>query len=168
MLEVFHTLAEVSVAVTGFSSLIIIFRGSSVDWSGQDYVRFGFILSWSIGSIFLSLLPILLVEFGTSLANASRTGLFCWVVFVVVAAGVLTRVQYRVARAGGERPGGRARTVMAVLTAGMTILCLAAGFDLLAGPVHAWYASSVTFLLVLATANLGEFVVHSTRGVANG
>jgi len=59
MLDVFHTLAEVSVAITGFSSLIIIFRGSSTDWSRQDYVSFAYVLSWSIGCIFLSLLPII-------------------------------------------------------------------------------------------------------------
>ena len=60
MLDVFHTLAEVSVAITGFSSLIIIFRGSAADWSRQDYVNFAFILCWSIGSVFLSLQPIIL------------------------------------------------------------------------------------------------------------
>ena len=29
MLDIFHTLAEVAVAITGFSSLIIIFRGAA-------------------------------------------------------------------------------------------------------------------------------------------
>ncbi len=53
-MDVFHTLAEMAVALTGFSSLIIIFRDSSTDWSRQDYLSLGYVLSWSIGTIFLS------------------------------------------------------------------------------------------------------------------
>ena len=68
-MEVFHTLAEISVAITGFSSLIIIFRGSDNEWNRQDYLGLGYVLSWSIGCIFLSLLPIVLVEFGLSIAR---------------------------------------------------------------------------------------------------
>ena len=83
MLEIFHTLAEVSVAVTGFSSSVIIFRGNATtDWSRQDYISFGFVLSWSIGSIFLSLLPILMVEFGHSLEAAAQIGCFSVIGYV--------------------------------------------------------------------------------------
>ena len=93
VLDVFHTMAEVSVAVTGFSSLIIIFRRRSSDWNRQDFVSFAFVLCWSTGSIFLSLLPILLVEFGFDLAFASRVGLVAAIAYMAIAGGLLTRAQ---------------------------------------------------------------------------
>jgi len=162
-LDIFHTLAEVSVAITGFSSLIIIFRGSSSEWTSQDFVSFGFILSWSIGSIFLSLLPIVLVEFGMDITAAAQVGLFSTTSYMIVVGAVLTYTEFRIIRAGDGQLKSRTNiwssTLFVVIVAG----ALQAGLGNLPGPPRAWYAAVIVLLMVHATAEMGVFVVRTTR-----
>lgn len=163
VLDVFHTLAEISVAITGFSSLIIIFRGSSIDWSRQDYISFSFILSWSVGSIFLSLLPIVLVEFEMTVSAAAQIGLFSLIAYMTVVAGILTYAENRIVRESGGRIQSRLNLGMSLLFLVIVAGALAAGLGLLPGPRHAWYAATILLLMVHATAELGVFVVRTTR-----
>ena len=169
LLDVFHTLAEVAVAITGFSSLVIIFRGSSADWSRLDYVSFSFVLTWSIGCIFLSLLPLILVEFEISVATASRIGLYTTIVYMCVASLLLARVRYRISLEDGGRAQGREslfRTFMNPMTASFVLIIVVAslaGRGTLPGPQHAWYALTIVFLMVHATAELGLFVMRSAQ-----
>ena len=171
MLDVFHTLAEVSVAITGFSSLIIIFRGSSSGWSRQDYVSFAYVLSWSIGCIFLSLLPIVLVEFGMNLSAIARVGLFGAIVYMFTVGGILMATRNRIAReVGNGDPLWRSATGGGGVGLGMLLSflvivvgSLAAGLGLLPGPKHAWYAATIVLLMAHATAELGFFVVRTAR-----
>jgi hypothetical protein len=163
MLDIFHTLAEVSVAITGFSSLIIIFRGSSVAWSTHDFIHFGFVLAWSIGCIFLALLPVLLAEFGFTVVQAARAGLIAIIVYVSIVGGLLTRAQTVASRRESRVLPLKPRLTMTLLVMAMMVTALLSSFDLLGGPVHAWYAFCIILLLVIATADLGIFVVESTR-----
>lgn len=167
MLDIFHTLAEVSVAVTGFSSLIIIFRGDQLPWSRQDYVSFSFILSWSIGSVFLSLLPILLVQFGLSVAAAAQVGLFSLIGFIFIAGGLLTTIQLRIVKETGETIGNKTRTMMGFLFLGLVVVSFTAGLNVLPGPIHAWYALTIVILMAGAIQNLLDFVVRSVRSRHN-
>ena len=171
-MEVFHTLAEISVAITGFSSLIIIFRGSDNVWNRQDYLGLGYVLSWSIGSIFLSLLPILLVEFGMKLSSASRVGLFGTPVYMFAAGSILGYARGRIASDEGKPPAGVWRSAIGSgrLGTGMSLSALvivtgalAAGSGLLPGPRHAWYAVSIMLLMAHAIAEMGVFIVRTTR-----
>ena len=168
VLDVFHTLAEVSVAVTGFSSLIIIFRRRSSDWNRQDFVSLAFVLCWSTGSIFLSLLPILLVEFGFDLAIASEVGLLAAFAYIAIAGGLLTKVQLSVSRVGGGNVNKRIRVVMTMAFLAIAASAMLGALGLLSGPPHAWYAAVIAMLLVSATANLGVFVVQATRSNGEG
>ena len=102
LMDVFHTLAEISVAITGFSSLIIILRGSSTQWSREDYLSFGYVLSWSVGCIFLSLLPILLVELGFELVRAAGAGLIALPAYLFVIGGSLGYARSRIVQAKGR------------------------------------------------------------------
>jgi hypothetical protein len=162
-LDVFHTLAEIAVAITGFSSLIIIFRGGAVDWSRQDYVSFAFALSWSIGSIFLALLPIVLVEFGITMSAAAQIGLFCAVAYMFVVGAVLTYARIRISEEGQGSLRSSTSVGMSVLWLVIVTAALAAGFGLLPGALHAWYAATIVLLMVHATAELGIFVVQTIR-----
>jgi len=162
-LDVFHTLAEVAVAITGFSSLIIVFRGNSPDWTRQDYVGFSFVLTWSVGSIFLSLLPIVLAEFQITLDAATQIGLFSAIVYLYAAAGFLTVTQARVAKRMGETVPTKPRLIMGISFLIITSVAFAAGFGWLPGPRHAWYAATIVLLMMHATADLGVFVVQTTR-----
>jgi hypothetical protein len=163
VLDVFHTLAEVAVAVTGFSSLIIIFRGSSSDWSRQDYVSFAFILSWSIGSIFLSLQPIVLVEFGMEVTAVAQVGLFSLAAYMIFVGSFLTYVETRIIRESGGRIKSRLNLVMSLLFLVIVSGAIVAGRGLLPGPPHAWFAVMIVLLMMHATAELGVFVVRTTR-----
>jgi hypothetical protein len=171
VLDVFHTLAEVSVAITGFSSLIIIFRGSSSDWSRQEYVSFAYVLSWSIGCIFLSLLPIVLVEFDVKLSSVARVGLFTAIAYMFAVGWILTSARNQIAKesegdnalwrsaTGGGRVGFGMSLSFLVIVAG----AFAAGLGFLPGPQHAWYAVTIVLLMAHATAELGFFVMQTTR-----
>ena len=171
-MDVFHTLAEISVAITGFSSLIIIFRGSSTDWSRQDFLSFGYVLSWSIGSIFLSLLPIVLVEFGMKLSAAAQIGLFSTPAYMFVVGGILGYTRNRIVREGDwqSRPVWRSAIgpgwmgiAMSLSAFVIVIGALAAGLGLFPGPQHAWFAATIVLLMVHAIAEMGIFVVRTTR-----
>ena len=171
-MEVFHTLAEISVAITGFSSLIIIFRGSDNEWNRQDYLGLGYVLSWSIGSIFLSLLPIVLVEFGMMLSSASQVGLFSTPIYMFVAGSILGYARGRITSDEGTPPtriwrlaigSGRLGTGMSISALVIVTGALAAGSGLLPGPQHAWYAVSIVLLMAHAIAEMGVFIVRTTR-----
>jgi hypothetical protein len=171
-LDVFHTLAEISVAITGFSSLIIVFRGSSTDWSRQDYLSFGYVLSWSIGSIFLSLLLIVLVEFGMSLSAAAQVGLFSTPAYMFAVGTTLGYARKRIVAEedGQSRPLWRSAIGPGRVGIGMSLSALvivtgalAAGLGLLPGPNHAWYAAAIVLLMAHAVAEMGVFVVNGTR-----
>jgi hypothetical protein len=168
LLDIFHTLSEVSVAVTGFSSLIIIFRGNATPWSRHDYIHFGFVLAWSIGSIFLSLLPILLAEFDIDIARSARIGLIATLVYIGLVGGLLTRAQNRATRERGQSPPLLPRVVMSAIVFALVTLAILAAAGVLPGPLHAWYAVTIVALLALATGDLGIFVVHSTRAERAG
>jgi hypothetical protein len=172
VLDVFHTLAEVSVAITGFSSLIIIFRGSSSDWTRREYLSFGYVLSWSIGSVFLSLLPIVLVEFGLKLSTAAQIGLISTSAYLVIVGGTLGYVRNRIVKEGDwqSRPVWRTTTGPGKIGVGMSLSAsviiigaLSAGLGLLPGPQHAWYAATIVLLMVHATVEMGTFVAETTR-----
>jgi hypothetical protein len=174
--DIFHTLAEISVAITGFSSLIIIFRGSSTDWSRQDYLSFGYVLAWSIGSIFLSLLPIVLVEFGMKLSAAARIGLFITPVYMLGVGCILGYMRNRIVGKGDSlsRPVWRSAVGPGKMGVGMAISAfvivlsaIAAGLAIFSGPLQAWYATIIVLLMAHAIAEMGVFVVSTTRQISS-
>ncbi|MEM7016857.1 MAG: hypothetical protein AAF512_05885 [Pseudomonadota bacterium] len=163
MLDIFHTLAQVAVAVTGFSSLIIIFRGDSALWNRLDYVHLGSVLTWSIISIFLALLPVLLAEFGMDIQQAARIGLFTALALIVVIGGVITRAQRMVLDQTNETPPGKIQLIMASFVAVIFLVTLMAASELLPGPLNAWLALTIIALLGVSIADLGFFVIHSAK-----
>ncbi len=171
-MDVFHTLAEMAVALTGFSSLIIIFRDSSTDWSRQDYLSLGYVLSWSIGTIFLSVLPLVLVEFGMPLSAAARIGLFSTPAYMFAVGSILGYTRMRIVREGDgpSRPLWRSAIGPGRIGIGMSLSAcviitgaLAAGLGFLPGPPQAWFAATIVLLMAHAIAEMGVFVVRTTR-----
>jgi len=160
-METFQTLAEVAVAIAGFSSLAIVFRGRSSDWRGQDYIGLAFAMCWSIGSVFLALLPIVLGEFAIGLAVASRVGLLVLAGYMLLVGVFLTYARRRVASAGG----GAARLSLGFSVSFVLIVAgaIAAGLGLIPGPSHGWYAAAIVLLMAHATAELGFLVIIVVR-----
>ena len=160
-MDTFQTLAEVAVAVAGFSSLAIVFRGSNSNWSGQDYISLAFALCWSIGSVFLSLLLLVLTDFGIELATAARIGLFSTVVYMLTVGVLLTWSRRRTENAGG---GDASLNTGLTLLYGVIVLgALLAGSGVLPGPAHAWLAAAITLLMAHATAELGLLVISVVK-----
>lgn len=160
-MDAFHTLAEVAVAIAGFSSLVIVFRGRVSDWQGQDYVSLGFALCWSIGSVFFALFAVVAHEFGVELGLASRIGLFGIAAYMLLVGMALSYVRRKIALAGGGAAG-----LSYALTSlfGVIVLgALAAGVGLLPGPSHGWFAAAITLLMAHATAELGLLVINLVR-----
>ena len=171
-MEAFHTLGEIAVAIAGFSSLVIALRGRSSGWSEQDYLGLGYVLCWSIGAIFLSLLPILLGEFGVTLEDASRLGLLLLPIYMLGVGGVLGYVRRGLAREAEVRKRplwktaigpGNVGKAMSASSLSIVAVCLLAGFALLPGPAHAWYAVAIVFLMAHAVAEMGAFVLLSEK-----
>ena len=160
-MDAFQTLAEVAVAIAGFSSLAIVFRGRSSDWRGQDYVSLAFAMAWSIGSVFLALIPIVLAEFGIDLATSARVGLVCIVVYMLAIGGILTVVRRSVASSGGG--AASLNLGLSVLFVVIVLGALSASVGLLPGPPHGWLATAIVLLMAHATAELGLLVVSVVR-----
>ena len=159
-MDVFHTLAEIAVAVTGFSSLIVIFRGTTATWDPQEYISFAFVFFWSIGALFLSLLPIVLTEFDLDVERVARIGLFSAVGFMVLVGTGLTMLRMRAGSAAGDRPFN----VWMHLSFLFVVAVASVGaWRWLPGPAAAWYAATIVLLLVHATAELALFVYQSVR-----
>ncbi len=160
-MDAFHTLAEVAVAIAGFSSLAIVFRGQRSGWQGQDYVSLAFALCWSIGSVFLALLPIVLGEFGLDLASSARIGLYVLSAYMLLVGTGLMVVRWRIDAAGGGAMG--INPALSAFFALIVLGALAAGSGLLPGPFHGWLAASIALLMAHATAELGLLVVGTVR-----
>jgi hypothetical protein len=160
-MNAFHTLAEVAVAIAGFSSLAIVFRGRAADWKGQEYVSLGFAMCWSIGSVFFSLFPIIVGEFGVDLATSSRVGLFGIAAYMLFVGPALTVVRRRISQTGG---GAASLSVgLSSLFGVIVVGAIAAGSGLLPGPSHGWFAAAITLLMAHATGELGLLVINVVR-----
>ncbi len=160
-MEAFQTLAEVAVAVAGFSSLAIVFRGRTTDWTGQDYISLAFAMCWSIGSVFFSLFPIVVVEFGFDLSESSRVGLIAIAFYMLFVAAMLMYARRKIALSGGGEI--RVNLGMSVLFMVIFVGALTAGFGWTPGPPHAWFATIIVLLMAHATAELGLLVIGMVR-----
>jgi hypothetical protein len=66
-------LAEVGIAIAGFSGIVVALQHRSGRWLEIDKVRFSMLLQLSLASVFWSLIPILL-----HLVNPAKTFVWAW------------------------------------------------------------------------------------------
>ena len=66
-------LAEVGIAIAGFSGIVVALQHRSGRWPEIDQVRFSMLLQVSLASVFSSLIPILL-----HLVNPAKTFVWAW------------------------------------------------------------------------------------------
>jgi hypothetical protein len=60
------TIAEISIAFAGFTSIAVLFRGRSSRWLQQDAFRFQAMLATSFSALLFSALPIVVHSYGTT------------------------------------------------------------------------------------------------------
>jgi len=108
-----------------------------------------------------------------SLSAAARVGLFGAIAYMFTVGGILMTTRNRIIKeseGGDDGPlwrsatgGGRIGIGMSVSFLVIVAGALAAGLEFLPGPRHAWYAATIVLLMAHATAELGFFVVQTTR-----
>lgn len=127
--ETLTALAEVSVAFAGFSGIVTAFRRRSPgEWSDLDRFRFRFMVEFSLATLLLSLLPLILAEMGLAEPRAWSVASF---LLGAGALAYLTRSILWLRRlAAANAPVSRA---LAVVGIGVGIAVSAAGLANAAG-----------------------------------
>lgn len=83
-LEPYYTLAEFSIALAGFTSIVVVFVQRGERWRYVDEYRVKNALTLSVGSAFLSLFPILLSSYELERIQIWTTSSFIMALFVIV------------------------------------------------------------------------------------
>jgi hypothetical protein len=86
------TLAEVAIAIAGFSGIVVALQNRTVDWSEADKLRFSVLLQLSFESVFFSFVPIVLYLMHPSEPFVWRWSSGLWLVYIACV------VAYRVPR----------------------------------------------------------------------
>jgi hypothetical protein len=120
------TIAEVSVALAGFSGLAAAFRTRSMrDWAEWERIWFWYILTWSLGSLLFSLLPGVLGGLGVGAAAAWPASNLSLGLFIAVGVAHGARRGLRLQRSGSVHPrGGLTSLALLPALAAVTLLLL--------------------------------------------
>ncbi len=76
------TLAEVAIAIAGFSGIVVALQNRTVDWSETDKLRFSALLQVSFESVFFSFVPIVLYLMHPSEPFVWRWSSGLWLVYI--------------------------------------------------------------------------------------
>ncbi len=76
------TLAEVAIAIAGFSGIVVALQNRTVDWSETDKLRFSALLQVSFASVFFSFVPIVLYLMHPSEPFVWRWSSGLWLVYI--------------------------------------------------------------------------------------
>ena len=99
------TIAEVSVALAGFSGLAAAFRSRTMrEWMKWERIWFWYILAWSFASLLFSLLPAALGGLGVRPSSAWPLCNVSLAVFIAAAIGHGVRQGWRLHRIGVPHP----------------------------------------------------------------
>jgi hypothetical protein len=151
------TIAEISVALAGFSSVVIALRGAGPGaWSPQDRFGLGNVLAASVGTLLGSLLPFPLAYLGWS--DGLVWGIANGTVGVLVL-GAVSFLAHAVARA--SVPPRTPRVFWSFIASGAVVggMLLLSAFDLLLPRGPALLLLGLIWALLAAFAQLATFVL---------
>ena len=94
------TIAEISIAFAGFTSIAVLFRGRSSRWLPQDAFRFQAMLATSFCALLFSALPIVVHSYGPT--ESASWGISSVALVVVIAVGGI--LSARTVRGLAEQP----------------------------------------------------------------
>ena len=126
----FDTIAEVSIAIAGFSGLAAAFRTRRMrDWAEWERIWFWYILTWSFGSLLFSLLPPVLGGLGLAPSGAWALSSLLLALFILGAVGLGARRGSQLHRLGSPHPrwGATAAAALPALGAAALLLGSVAG-----------------------------------------
>lgn len=156
-----QTIADLAVALVGFSGLIFIFRARSIkEMEERDLSALAMIVGAGTLALVFALLPLPLFYTGIAEAALWRLSSAVFAATIVLSAGAFIRVNARLAAAGhAERAPGLNRTALVLMLLMAILLLLTALGFFAAGPAAYLLAliacllmclSYVAFMLVVA------------------
>ena len=96
------TLAEVAIAIAGFSGIVVALQNRTVDWSETDKLRFSALLQVSFESVFFSFVPIVLYLMHPSEPFVWRWSSGLWLVYIACTAAYRVPQFPRVSAPGSD------------------------------------------------------------------
>jgi hypothetical protein len=84
-------LAEVAIALAGFSGIVVVLDRGDHPWSDLDRLRLSMLLQVSISCVFLSFLPIFLTIAGVQSASVWSWSSALWLAYMVIVLGYRAR-----------------------------------------------------------------------------
>jgi hypothetical protein len=165
--ELLLSLAEIAVALAGFSGLIVAIRATATDgWHPRDVWSLSWMMGASVGALFLALFPLWLTGFGLAELIAYRVSGAVASVYCGVFLVLMTSIGRMLARRGYPRRIPFFPTAMVSLlgVALAAVVAVAAG---LTPPtrMHGFYTGGLVALLLVASLALAVFLVLLARTV---
>ncbi len=129
--ETLIVLVEASVAIAGFSGVVIVFgRRATGEWSRIERARLRNLLWTSFMVLFLSLLTLVLLHAGTAPATTWRIGSGVWSIIAIQRIVVTIRAYVRIPREDPQSPGIMVATIILGGTVLVVLLSLGNVFAL--------------------------------------
>ena len=158
--EYLYTIAEVSIAIVGFSAVVVVFRKRSGEaLSHIELNLIAFMIERGFAAVFLSLLPVLLSHLGLSAAGvwALSSGVLALYLAIALVRTALFRRRIP-AEAEAELPG---RGVSSILVVCVVFVIVLQGLNAVGAVLEqgvGWYLLGVTSVLGLAAIIFGTII----------
>ncbi|HXY96701.1 MAG TPA: hypothetical protein VEH00_06965 [Steroidobacteraceae bacterium] len=151
------TLAQVAVGVAGFSAILVALSGKPHQWTPVDAFRIRNILAFSFQSVFLSLVPFVLVFFSVPEPAVWKPSL------LILATATLADVLLVLSGVWRLSPSERAVLKALVVSTVVAVLCLMAAVELLGAfgivrPAAAVFFLGLLVLLAVSTVLMARFL----------
>ena len=153
-----HTLAEVSIAFTGFSGLVGVFGGGSALSEGERTFRVRLMIVASLAAFFGSLLPLVLGQFESV---TPLVWLLCCPLFAGYAVFISLNVyrQTRALASGGDYSRPWFAPVIHSISWLIALALIGATFGLL--PSHSVYIAAIVWQLAIASVQFLLLVLQT-------
>ena len=153
------TLAELSVALIGFSALITMFRGGSVHtWEPRPRIGFWIIIAYGLGALIFALLPSILRGLNVDSWAAPMTLL---ALFHLVTMSLLVRRHFRLNSEGHPTPNPLLWVIAALMGFGTSAILVVGVAGGLGGPTYDLYHVGVASCLLVASVSfVGVLRLH--------
>ncbi|WP_405232892.1 hypothetical protein [Lentisalinibacter salinarum] len=165
--EFLLSLAEIAVALAGFSGLIVAIRATATDgWHPRDIWSLSWMMGASVGVLFLALLPLWLGGFDLPAAAAYHVSAIVACVYCTALLVLMTAIGRALTRRGYPRriPFFPTAMVTLLVTALAAVGAVAAG-AVPTGWTHGTYTGGLIALLLVASLALAVFLVLLARSV---
>jgi hypothetical protein len=153
------TLAELSLALIGFSALIAMFRGGSVHtWEPRPRIGFWIIIAYGLGALAFALLPSILRDLNVG-SWAPPVALLA--LFHLITISLFLRRHVRLNSAGHPTPNPLLWVISAFMGFGTSALLFVGMAGGLGGPTYRLYHVGVASCLLVASVSfVGVLRLH--------